>query len=136
MAGSEQFLGRVLQDGYRGKVKLATKDAAIRNAATWTEFSRFSQRTSDDFEANQWKILFDWCFRIPGFGKVAVILGMWSFLPRGSKTFKEIIDAYDWVFCQIQYNFLDETNVAGTIRCLKEYRGYDYGATPGWNACR
>ena len=125
---SERFLGRVLKDGYREKIKLATK------------LPPFSVKTREDMDRilgiqlkklqtdhidyyllhglndGQWKKLRD--------------LGVLEFLDKAKadgrirnagfsfhgdrKTFKEIIDAYDWVFCQIQYNFLDEMNQAGT----------------------
>ena len=151
---SERFLGRALQDGYREKVKLATK-LPPQSVNTREDMDRIldiqlKKLKTDHIDYyllhglndGQWKKLRD--------------LGVLEFLDKAKadgrirnagfsfhgdrKTFKEIIDAYDWVFCQIQYNFLDETNQAGTeglaLCGLKEYRRHGHGAAAGRHARR
>ena len=125
---SERFLGRVLQDGYREKVKLATKlpppsvktqgdmgrilDIQLKKLQT----DHIDYYLLHGLEANQWKKLFglgvlEFLDKAKASGKIRNA----GFSFHGDRrTFKEIVDAYDWTFCQIQYNFLDETNQAGT----------------------
>ncbi|HMF33211.1 MAG TPA: aldo/keto reductase [Candidatus Lokiarchaeia archaeon] len=125
---SEVVLGKALQDGYRERVKLATK------------LTHFMLRTPDDMakmldgqlrklqtdhidyyllhslEADSWKKLQD--FDVLNFLNKAMADGKivntgFSF-HGGRDAFKEIVDANDWTMCQIQYNFLDENLQAGT----------------------
>lgn len=125
---SERFIGRVLQDGYRQKVKLATKlppqsvntredmDRILGIQLKKLKTDHIDYYLLHGLDARSWKKLYD--------------LGVLDFLDKAlasgrirnagfsfhgdRKTFREIVDAYDWTMCQIQYNFLDETNQAGT----------------------
>jgi hypothetical protein len=125
---SERFLGRALREGYRERVKLATKlppwsvktredmdrilDIQLKKLGT----DHIDYYLLHGLEANHWKKLFDLgILEFLDAAKAAGKIKNAGFSFHGNRrTFKEIIDSYDWVFCQIQYNFLDETNQAGT----------------------
>lgn len=138
MGQSEPFLGRALADGYREKVKLATK------LPTWMIERR---EDMDHFLNSQLVKLktdhIDYYLIHALVGKLwdnVEAMGVASFLDAAiadgriinagfsfhgaGKDFKRIVDAYDWNFCQIQYNLLDEKNQAGT-------KGLEYAGNKG-----
>ena len=133
---SEPFLARALSDGYREKVRLATK------LPSWMVKSRAQM---DDFLDQQLERLntdvIDYYLIHNLNGQVwprMVELGVLDFLDRAKRAgkityagfsfhgwindFKPIVDAYPWEICQIQYNFLDEFHQAGT-------QGLEYAAS-------
>lgn len=138
MGESEPFLGRALGDGYREKVKLATK------LPSWTV------KNQEDMDrilnAQLERLRTDHIDYYLVHGLVGTLwdkmqdLDVLNFLNRAKEDsrivnagfsfhgsvedFKRIVDAYPWVFCQIQYNFLDEKNQAGT-------EGLEYAASKG-----
>ncbi|MFC2078624.1 aldo/keto reductase [Candidatus Bipolaricaulota bacterium] len=124
---SEPLVGRSLQDGYRDKVKLATK------MPSWLikESSDFDSHLNIQLERLQtdhidfyllhalnktyWPALrdlgvFEWAEKAIADGRIGH-LGF-SFHDELS-LFKEIVDAYDWTFCQIMYNYMDVEFQAG-----------------------
>jgi len=135
---SEPFVGRCLQDGYRDKVKLATK------MPSWLikEESDFDKHLAIQLERLQtdridfyllhalnktfWPNLRDlnvleWAKRAIDDGRIGH-LGF-SF-HDDLALFKEIVDAYDWTFCQIMYNYMDVEFQAGR-------EGLQYAASKG-----
>jgi uncharacterized protein len=128
MGQSEPFLGRALADGYREKVKVATK------LPSWIVDNR---EDMDNFlNAQLEKLQTDHIdyYLVHGLaGELwdkMEVLGVIDFLDKAKSDgriinagfsfhgpaddFKRIVDAYPWIFCQIQYNFMDEENQAGT----------------------
>jgi uncharacterized protein len=125
---SEQVLGMALDGGYREKVRIATK------LPPWSVHTRedidrilFSQLQTLRTDHIDYYLLHSMVHK--SWEKLRN-LGVREFLDAAKKdgkiknagfsfhgdlaTFKEIVDAYNWDFCQIQYNYLDEHNQAGT----------------------
>ena len=129
--GSEAALGEILQrNGIRDKVFIATKlpQYMISNSkAVDRYFNEELSRLRTDYvdfylmhhltDIAQWQRLKDvgieeWIAEKKASGEVRNI----GFSYHGnSDNFLKILNDYDWDFCQIQYNYLDETSQAGVI---------------------
>lgn len=136
---SESFVGRALADGYRERVKLATK-LPCWLVKTADDFDRLLNEQLDRLQTDHIDFYLlhalnkeSW----PGMRGLGVLqwaegaiadgrIGHLGFSFHDSaELFKEIVDAYDgWTFCQIQYNYMDEEFQAGT-------RGLEYAAEKG-----
>lgn len=136
---SEVVLGKILKDGHREKVKIATKLPvwliAGRNDLDiiFEEQLRRLQTDHIDFyllhslNEEKWSKVLDlriieWLEKKVSQGKINY-LGF-SFHDQ-YPLFEKIIDSYNkWTFCQIQYNLLDENEQAGV-------KGLKYAAQKG-----
>ncbi len=138
--GSEECLGKILEkNNCRDKVKIATKlpQYIMKNAAGIEKtFNEELSRLRTDYidyylmhmftDFSEWERLKtmgieQWIVDKKAEGKIRNI----GFSYHGdTDKFLEILNAYDWDFCQIQYNYLDEHTQAGR-------RGLDAAAEKG-----
>lgn len=135
---SEAIVGKALADGYRERVKLATKlpplqvksrddmerllDVQLQNLKTdHIDYYLLHSLTVKEWERLKGLGVADFIRKARADGRICHI-GFSSH--NGIIDFKQLIDDFAWDFCQIQYNILDETNQAGKA-------GLQYAASKG-----
>jgi len=136
---SESFLGRALQDGYRQRVKLATK-LPIWLVQQADDFDRYLDEQLERLQTDHIDCYLLHNLKLPVWRHMRDL----SVLPRAEKAlsdgrigylgfsfhdrfevFQQILGEYaGWTFCQIQYNFMDVDYQAGM-------RGLKYAAAKG-----
>jgi predicted aldo/keto reductase-like oxidoreductase len=137
---SEAFVGKVLRDGYRERVMLATKSPVwlIKKSK---DFDMYLDEQLQRLRTDQIDFYLFHALNKKAWDNVVVKRGL---LDRAEKArdrgkivnlgfsfhdnfaaFKKIVDGHDgWDFCQIQYNYMDTENQAGT-------KGLKYAASKG-----
>lgn len=135
---SEIVVGKALQDGYRAKTKIATKmptwkvesrrdmDAALDEQLRKLRTDHIEFYLLHGLNKARWSKMktlnvFDWAEKAIAENKIRY-LGF-SFHDQYD-VFVEIVDGYDWPFCQIQYNYVDVEYQAGE-------RGLKYAVDKG-----
>lgn len=128
-SGSEEALGSILERNHcREKVQIATKLPyyLLKNASSVEKLfqEQLKRLRTDHIDFYLMHMLFDvevWN-RLKSIGieewiaekkRTGVIRNIGFSFHGDTDTFKALIDAYDWDFCQIQYNYLDEYTQAG-----------------------
>ena len=134
----EPLVAKALRDGYRERVKLATK------LPSWLVKSRADMDRLLDEQLQRLETSHIDFYLVhalnKGLWKNLKALGVGEFLDAAladgrighagfsfhddQKTFLEIVDGYDWSFCMFQYSYLDEQYQAGRA-------GLDYAASKG-----
>lgn len=133
---SESMLGEALSGGYRERVKIATKlppfmvtklDGAKKILET--QLTKLQTGYIDYYLLHMLsdKATFDRMVKIgvmewlEQLKKDGIIRNL-GFSFHGSRTeFEQLIEAYPWDFCQIQYNYLDENNQATKSGLMKAH---------------
>ncbi len=124
---SESFVAKVIKDGYREKVFVATKlpswlvktrddmDKFLDEQIAKLEIDSIDFYLLHALNKGSWdnylkNDVFDFIKKAKASGKIRNI--GFSFHDK-YEVFEEIINAYDWDFCQIQLNYFDEEYQAG-----------------------
>src|SRR3990172_5411009 len=136
---SERLVGKALKDGYRQKIRLATK-MPVRMVTKAEDFDRFFNEQLERLQTDKidfylfhglrnesWPLvkglgILPWAEKKMAQGQIGH-LG-YSFHDEFD-VFKGIVNDYDnWTFCQIQYNYMDVNFQAGR-------RGVELAASKG-----
>ena len=135
---SERIVGQALKDGYRERMKLATK-MPVRMVESADDFERIFNEQLERLQTD--KIDFYLLHGLNGrswpkardlgvlsWAEKKMAAGYFDYLcfsfHDDLDVFKEIVDAYDWTMCQIQYNYMDIEIQAGR-------EGVEYAANKG-----
>jgi len=138
--GSEAAVGQILEQLHmRDRVRIATKlpHYLLKKTEDFDKYfeEQLSRLRTDHVEyylmhmltdADTWKRLCDmgireWIREKKESGRIGQIGFSYH---GGTEPFQKLLDAYDWDFCQIQYNYQDEHSQAGV-------KGLKYAASKG-----